>query len=188
MNAMSPIVAIEHLDFAYGRQKVLNGIDLQIEPGTTLGLIGPNGGGKTTLIKLLLGSIEPTGGSLRVAGLSPRDAVRRGDLIGYLPQSPKAPNGLPISVRQIVRLGLAGKTGMLRGYRRDDLKSVDSLLERVGIAELADEPAGSLSGGQLQRVYIARALAPAQSCCCWMNRRPASIERGSSGSLSSSRI
>src|SRR5205823_7630675 len=65
-----------------------------------------------------------------------------------------------ISARQVARLGLAGKTGMLRRYAREDLKFVDSLLERVGIAELADEPIGNLSGGQLQRVLIARALAP----------------------------
>lgn len=92
--------------------------------------------------------------------MPPAHAVRRGDIIGYLPQNPARAPQFPISVRQTVRLGLAGKTRMLHGYRRDDLQFVDGLLERVGIAELAEEPLTSLSGGQLQRVLIARALAP----------------------------
>jgi zinc transport system ATP-binding protein len=166
---MAPIVDISRVDFAYGPRgtrggqrpsRVLEGIDLTVDRGTTLGLIGPNGGGKTTLIRLLLGLLEPTAGTIRVDGLPPAKAVRRGDVIGYLPQNPRTTSNFPLSVRQAVRLGLAGKTGMLRAYRNDDLAFADGLLERVGIADLADEPVGSLSGGQVQRVYIARALAP----------------------------
>jgi zinc transport system ATP-binding protein len=157
---MAALVDIAALDFAFGAQPVLQNIDLAVEAGTTLGLIGPNGGGKTTLIRLLLGSLEPTGGTVRIAGFSPRQAIRRGDLIGYLPQNPRVPAHFPISVRQMVRLGLVGKTGMLRGYAKDDLQFVESLLNRVGIADLAEQPVGSLSGGQLQRAFIARALAP----------------------------
>lgn len=157
---MVALVDIRALDFGYARQPVLSGIGLQIEAGTTLGLIGPNGGGKTTLIRLLLGALQPTDGSVRVAGLPPAKAIARGDVIGYLPQNPPISSRLPLSVRQVVRLGLAGKTGMLRNYRRDDLDFADSLLERVGVAEMADRPIGALSGGELQRVYIARALAP----------------------------
>ena len=91
---MPPIVDISRLDFAYGARgatRVLDGIDLAVEPGTTLGLIGPNGGGKTTLIRLLLGLLQPTGGSIRIDGLPPAKAVRRGDVIGYLPQNPRTP-------------------------------------------------------------------------------------------------
>src|SRR5687767_9943937 len=157
---MAPLVEISDLDFGYGRQPVLSGINLRIDAGTTLGLIGPNGGGKTTLIRLLLGLLEPAGGSIHVAGLSPAKAIRRGDLIGYLPQSPSNTSRLPLSVRQLVRLGLAGKTGLLRKVAREDLDFADALLERVGIADLADRPVSALSGGELQRVYIARALAP----------------------------
>jgi zinc transport system ATP-binding protein len=157
---MAALVDIAGLDFAYGAQTVLERINLSVEAGTTLGLIGPNGGGKTTLIRLLLGLLEPTAGTIRVAGHAPRQAIRRGDLIGYLPQNPQLPGQLPLSVRQAVRLGLAGKTGMLRPYAADDLAFAESLLERVGIAPLADKPVGSLSGGQLQRAFIARALAP----------------------------
>lgn len=157
---MSPIIDIHQLDFAYGQQLVLKQIDLHVESGTTLGVIGPNGGGKTTLLKLLLGLIEPTRGSITIDGLPPRQAVRRGDVVGYLPQSPRLPSNFPLNVTQLVRLGLAGKTGMLRSYSREDLKFVDELIEQIGLKDLAHAPIGELSGGQLQRVLIARALAP----------------------------
>ncbi|HET6250580.1 MAG TPA: metal ABC transporter ATP-binding protein [Tepidisphaeraceae bacterium] len=157
---MPPLLDIANLSFSYGSQPVLQGINLSADRGTILGLIGPNGGGKTTLIRLLLGLLEPTAGSVKIDGLQPRQAVRRGDLVGYLPQNPRVPSQFPISVRQVVHLGLAGKTGMLHPYHKDDLAFADSLLARVGISELADKPVNTLSGGQLQRTLIARALAP----------------------------
>src|SRR5438876_11925371 len=104
---MATIIDISALDFAYRDALVLKEVSLRVEAGTTLGLIGPNGGGKTTLIRLLLGLLQPTRGTIRVAGLTPRDAVRRGDVIGYLPQNPATPETpFPLSVRQIARLGL----------------------------------------------------------------------------------
>ncbi len=157
---MPAIATVENLDFAFGESLVLKHVSLDIEQGTTVGLIGPNGGGKTTLIRLLLGLLQPTRGQIRIAGLDPREAVRRGDVVGYLPQSQRVPSSLPLSVRQVVRTALAGKTGMLRGYAKDDLAFVDELLSLVGIPELADAPVAMLSGGQFQRVLIARALAP----------------------------
>lgn len=157
---MDALVDISGLDFSYAKQPVLAGIDLRVQSGTTLGLIGPNGGGKTTLIRLLLGALKPTAGTLRIVGLTPAQAIARGDVVGYLPQNPPHTTRLPLSVRQVVRLGLTGKTGVLRSYRRDDLNFVESLMERVGVAELAEKHVGNLSGGELQRVYIARALAP----------------------------
>src|SRR5439155_25340395 len=123
------IVDIHDLDFAYRDSLVLKRITLAVPRGTTVGLIGPNGGGKTTLIRLLLGLLEPTRGRITIDGMPPRQAVRRGDVIGYLPQNPAPPGHFPISVRQVVRLGLAGKTGMLREYKKDDLAFTDSLLE-----------------------------------------------------------
>ncbi len=156
---MAAIISIEHLDFAYGDQLVLKQITLPIEEGSTLGIIGPNGGGKSTLLKLLLNLHQPTRGMIRIAGLSPAQAVARGDAMGYLPQNHPVNESFPISVRQVARLGLAGKTGMLRPYRADDLQFVDWLLEKVGVTELAERPIGSISGGQRQRALIARALA-----------------------------
>jgi len=156
---MPSIASLENLDFAFGESLVLKHVSLEIEQGTTLGLIGPNGGGKTTLIRLLLGLLRPTRGAIRIAGLSAREAVRRGDVIGYLPQSQRVPSRLPLSVRQVVRLGLAGKTGILRPCAKEDLDFVEQLMGMVGIDGLADAPVAILSGGQFQRVLIARALA-----------------------------
>jgi len=157
---MPAIASVENLDFAFGESLVLKHVTLDIEQGTTVGLIGPNGGGKTTLIRLLLGLLKPTRGQIRIAGLAPRDAVRRGDVIGYVPQSQRLPSSLPLSARQVVRLGLVGKAGMFRSPAKDDLAFVDELMDLVGIRDLADTPVATLSGGQFQRVLIARALAP----------------------------
>jgi zinc transport system ATP-binding protein len=154
-----PLVDISHLDFAYGQQLVLRHINLRIEAGSTLGLIGRNGGGKTTLMGLMLGLHRPTRGSVTVAGMRPAAAVRAGNVVGYLPQRAQFPTNFPMSVRQAVRLGLVGKTGMLRTYAKDDLDFAEGLIDRIGLRDLAESPVGRLSGGQAQRVFIARALA-----------------------------
>jgi zinc transport system ATP-binding protein len=154
-----PIIEISNIDFAYGQRLVLKHISLSVARGTTVGVIGPNGGGKTTLIKLLLGLLKPTRGTIAVAGLPPMAAVRRGDVLGYLPQSPRTPAGFPLNVRQFVQLGLVGKIGILGKESAEDLQHANGLLGKVGIEELADAAIGSLSGGELQRAYIARALA-----------------------------
>lgn len=154
-----PIIEISGLDFAYGQRLVLKNIAMSVSPGTILGMIGPNGGGKTTLLKLLLGLLSPTRGSIAIAGLTPMRAVRRGDVMGYLPQTPRAPGEFPISVHQFVRLGLTGKIGLMGRESADDLRHVEMLVDQVGVRELVDSPVGSLSGGELQRVHIARALA-----------------------------
>ena len=152
------LVEIRSLDFAYGQQLVLKQIDLDVAAGSVVGVIGPNGGGKTTLLRLLLGLVQPTRGTIRVAGLPPAAACGRGDLVGYLSQNPAVSLNMPLDVRRAVVLGLAGKTGMLRPYAKEDLAFAEALLERVGLAEQASEAVGALSGGQLQRLLIARAL------------------------------
>ena len=157
---MPAILDISNLDFAYGQQPVLKHVSLQVEAGSTLGLIGPNGGGKTTLMRLILGLHAPTRGSIAVDGMTPRQAVRRGDVIGYLPQKAQFPATFPLSVRQAVCLGLVGKSGMLRGYAHPDREFVEDLIGRMGLTRYADHPVGRLSGGEAQRVLIARALAP----------------------------
>jgi zinc transport system ATP-binding protein len=153
------IIEISDVDFAYGPRLVLKHISMSIRAGIVLGVTGPNGGGKTTLIQLLLGLLSATRGAISIDGLSPRAAVRRGDVVGYLPQSPRIAENFPINVRQFVRLGLTGKIGLLHGPSREELQHADDLLRKVGIEDLARMPIGSLSGGQLQRAYIARALS-----------------------------
>lgn len=161
----APIVSIRNLRFSYSPdQPALDDVSIDIAPHSITGLIGPNGGGKTTLLKLLLAQLLPDSGSITIAGLSPAKALKQGNILGYLPQhSPTtstANSRLPLTVRQAVRLGLVAKTGLLRSHSPDDLAFADSLLPRVGLAGLEDRPVNALSGGQLQRVYIARALAP----------------------------
>src|SRR5690606_5281293 len=157
---MTAIVDIQDVDFAYRDQPVLRGIGLQVPEHTTLGIIGPNGGGKTTLVRLLLGLLKPTRGRILIDGMAPEKAVARGNIVGYLPQNAPVVEKFPLTVRQVIRLGLVGKTGLFRSHRRDDLAFVDELIERLGLAEMASAPIGALSGGQLQRVFIAKALAP----------------------------
>jgi len=157
---MDTIVDISRVDFSYGNTPALKQVSIRIQRGTTVGLIGPNGGGKTTLIKMLIGLLQPTSGNIVIDGMPPMKAVRKGDVIGYLPQNPARPDRFPLNVRQTVRLGLAGKTGICQSHSKSDLDFVEFLLERIEIADLADRPIGQLSGGQLQRVFIARALAP----------------------------
>jgi zinc transport system ATP-binding protein len=154
------VLDIRGVDFAYRDRPALSGIDLAVARGTTLGVIGPNGGGKTTLLKLVLGLLKPSKGTIRVAGLSPTDAVRRGDVIGYLPQNPSLAPRFPIDVRGLIQLGLLGRTGMFRSHAREDVVFADELINRVGLSDLARRPISELSGGQLQRALIARALAP----------------------------
>lgn len=157
---MAALVDIQDLDFSYGDQVVLKDLALPIEQGTTLGVIGPNGGGKTTLMKLMLGLLNPTSGTITLAGQSPREATRIGNVVGYLPQQASSKPRLPLRVREVAQLGLAGKTGLFRSYAKSDLEFVESLIEKVGLKDVAERPATQLSGGQLQRLLIARALAP----------------------------
>lgn len=160
-----PLVSIRHVSFSYGRSPALSDVSLDIQPGVTVGLIGPNGGGKTTLLQLLLGQLSPDSGEIWIAGKSPRAAVRAGGVIGYLPQhvgggSSGEAARLPITVRQAVQLGLVGKAGMFKPYAAGDVAFADSLIDRVGLSGMHGAALSSLSGGQLQRAYIARALAP----------------------------
>lgn len=159
MTQPSNIIEIHDLYFAYGRQTVLEGIELNVPAGSALGVIGPNGGGKTTLLHLLLGLLKPERGSITIDSLTPAQAVAKGDRVGFLPQRWTIPNRFPLNVRQAVCLGLVGKTGLFKTHSPEDLAHVDRLLDLVGLKDLRDRPVGTLSGGQLQRVFLARSLA-----------------------------
>jgi zinc transport system ATP-binding protein len=154
------LLDIRDLCFSYDGRPVLDGITLAVDEGTTLGLIGPNGGGKTTLLTLILGLNLPQGGSISLAGMAPDRAVATGRVVGYVPQRSGVTMNFPISAREYVHLGLAGKTGFLRSYGRDDTAYADRLIERVGLGAVRDTPIGKLSGGQFQRAMIARAVTP----------------------------
>jgi len=155
---MKYVIEIHNVSFAYTREPVLRDVSLVVPPGEFLGIIGPNGGGKSTLVKLILGLLRPHGGSIAVMGTEPHEASSR---IGYVPQYPTfSRRDFPISVMDTVLLGRLGQDShwsiTYSGADRDIAREVMAAVE---ILDIAGRPIGSLSGGQLQRVLIARALA-----------------------------
>ncbi len=133
-------------------------VSLRAESGSRLGILGPNGGGKTTLLRLILGDLAPQSGSITVFGRSPAEARRRG-LIGYVPQRSDAILEFPLTARQVVQLGAGWRIPPWRPYGAEVRARVDQALELTGAADLASRPIGKLSGGQRQRIFIARAIA-----------------------------
>ena len=152
------VVCVDDVSFGYHGKAILEHITLHVERGSTLGIIGPNGAGKTTLLRLMLGLLQPDIGSVRVLELPPGDACARGNLVGYVPQRHMLDWEFPVSVRQVVELGFAGRQGLTGRLGRLDRAHAAEMLGAVGIQDMADEPIGELSGGQQQRVFIARAL------------------------------
>lgn len=149
------VIRIEGLRFSFGLAPVLQDVDLQVSEGEFLGLVGPNAGGKSTLLKLILGLLRPQSGLIQVLGTSPREARRR---LGYVPQYPGFQRDFPISVEQVVLMGRLGLSPGLGWYRRADREAAHHALAEVEAADLARRRIGTLSGGQLQRVLLARAL------------------------------
>jgi len=155
----SDAICLDQVSYDYDGTPALRDVTLHIERGCNLGIIGPNGGGKTTLLKIVLGLLPDYRGSVQVMGLPPRQVCRRGDIVGYVPQKQTYEARFPLSVREVIRMGLVGKTGLLRRYRSEDRERVERLIEQLDLTELAERPIAALSGGQQQRVLIARALA-----------------------------
>jgi zinc transport system ATP-binding protein len=159
----APEIEVRDLGFSYGAAPVLEGVSLSVSTGEFLGIVGPNAGGKSTLLRLILGLLAPQTGQIRVLGRPPREVSRQ---IGYVPQYPGFPRDFPITVEQAVLLARIGGRGERRfaqlwpgGYGRRDRESAQRSLAEVEALDLAHRRLGSLSGGQLQRVLLARALA-----------------------------
>jgi zinc transport system ATP-binding protein len=158
-----PIIDVEDVTFSYGNAPVLERVNLQVHDGEFLGIVGPNAGGKSTLLKIILGLLQPQSGRTRVLGRRPRLACR---MIGYVPQHPSFPRDFPITVEQVVllgRLGVKQSGDWLGAIRPSFLHGMDREAARRALCEveaddLADRQIASLSGGQLQRVLMARAL------------------------------
>jgi zinc transport system ATP-binding protein len=153
-----PVVELDGVDFAYAPgNPVLTGVDLRVEAGEFVAIAGPNGGGKTTLLRVALGLERPARGTARLFG-EPARSVSERSRIGYLAQRSHVGVRAPASVREVVEAGRAPLRpfGRLRGQDRD---AVDDALARVGLTHLASRPVTRLSGGQQQRAFIAKALA-----------------------------
>jgi len=158
-------IAVEYrnVTFSYARGNAeggaaVQGISLDVPLGQRLGVLGPNGGGKSTLLKLTLGLLRGYSGSIKVFGVSPEEA-RRQRLIGYVPQRSEAELVFPVSVRQVVAMSPALAVSPWRSGAKATKAAVDEALSLVGMTDAADRPIGALSGGQVQRVMIARAVA-----------------------------
>lgn len=150
------IITIKNLSFAYQKEnKILENIDLEVFKSDFLGIIGPNGGGKTTLLKIILGLLRSDKGSVLVFGKKPKEAR---DLIGYVPQFLKIDLDCPVSVLDIVLMGILSQKKIFQKYNEKDLEAAKRALKFVDLWNLKDRQVGELSGGQRQRVYIARAL------------------------------
>ena len=154
-STVSPVIHVEDVSFSYGGTLVLERVDLAIAPGEFVGLVGPNAGGKSTLLKLILGLLEPQSGRIRVLGQPPIQAAR---YVGYVPQFPNFPRDFPICVEDVVAMGRLGRGPVLGWFRAADRAAARRALDEVEAANLARRPIGNLSGGQLQRVLLARAL------------------------------
>lgn len=152
---MKPVIQVHNLSFSYGDTPVLKNVNLTVNSGDFVGLIGPNGGGKTTLLKLILGFLKPDSGSIEVFGKPPQASL---PLIGYVPQALRFDKQFPISVMDVVLSGRLAHLPWYGVYSQEDRKKALDALEMVGITNLKDRAFGNLSGGQAQRCLIARAL------------------------------
>jgi len=149
-------IAIQNLWAGYNGDSVLEDINLSVKELDFIGLIGPNGGGKSTLLKVLLGLLPITKGEVKILGRSIKQGRR---YIGYVPQAVECDRSFPISVWDVVKMGRLGKRGIFQPYNAKDNEIVANALRNVDMLHLRDRTIGDLSGGQRQRVYIARALA-----------------------------
>ena len=156
---MSLAIRLAGVSFGYDpRRTVLSDVNVEIPEGQFVAVAGPNGGGKTTLLRLIVGLSRPQTGTVRVFGEPVGAAARRG-LVGYLPQRAHLGIEAPATVREIVSAGRVTRRHLLGPLSADDRRTVDAAIARVGLDRQAGQPVNTLSGGQQQRAFIAKAIA-----------------------------
>jgi len=159
MQLEEPYIELNNVSFSYDHTAVLENLSFTVRKGEYLGIIGPNGGGKTTLIKIILGLLHPTSGTISLFGKDRHDFKEK-YRIGYVPQRiTQAEKGFPATVFEVVRTGRIARLGFFERFTKDDTEAVERAMEISGIARYRDTLVGNLSGGERQRVFIARALA-----------------------------
>ena len=155
------ILHLKGITAGYGNNIVLKDVNFAVSERDFIGIIGPNGGGKTTLLKVMLGMIKPYSGNVGYHfGDSPK-AYRKH--IGYLPQQSNLDRDFPIPVREVVLSGLLSGKKLFKRFTRDDFRKADEILEKMGLKAYANMSAGELSGGQMQRVLLCRAVISSPS-------------------------
>lgn len=157
--AETPCIEVDDISFHYNGNPVLEHVSFTVYTGEYLGIIGPNGGGKTTLLKLILGLLRPDSGRVKIFGTDV-DKIRGHRRIGYVPQRvAQAEFYFPATVKEIVRSGRSGSVGLFRRYSHEDEEAIEKAKEITGIHAYWSRTISGLSGGERQRVYIARTLA-----------------------------
>ena len=153
-----PVIELDGVSFGYADgPEVLRDVQLEVDRGELVAIAGPNGGGKTTLVRLIVGLEEPRRGAIKRFGAVARNG---GDArIAYLPQRAESALATPITVRELVTVGRAPVRGILRPLDATDEAAIGAAIENVGLGALQSRPLGQLSGGQRQRAFIAKALA-----------------------------
>ncbi len=146
----TPLVKLEKVSTGYDSKAVLRDVSLEIHPDDFIGVIGPNGGGKTTLVKVILGILPLFKGRVTFPSGKPKT--------GYLPQASQIDRTFPISVKELVSAGLKAPNGWFPRLSRKQRQKVNRMLEEAGLENLASKPIGELSGGQLQKAFLCRAL------------------------------
>lgn len=149
------IITLEDVNFSYGKEEFLKDITLPIYEDDFLGIIGPNGGGKTTLLKLILGLLTPRRGKITVFGTTPKEGREH---IGYLSQFKNIDFDFPITAYEVVLLSRVGKK-LVKHYSREDKEAVEKAMKKLRIWKHRQKKLNELSGGEKQRVFAARALA-----------------------------
>ena len=149
-------IEFENVWFSYEGTVILRDVTFALEQGEFLGILGPNGGGKTTLLNLMLGILKPDRGRIRILGHEPHNVNNR---VGYVPQSTDFNRNFPISVMDVALMGRQSRSRIGRRYSREDRERVSEILGKVGMWDFRHMPIGKVSGGQRQRVFIARALS-----------------------------
>ncbi len=157
VNHTNTIIELNNVSFSYTTEEVVKNVSLQIHKGDYLGIIGPNGGGKSTLLKLMLGVLKPTQGTVKLFGQDIKH-FKDWSKIGYVPQKTYFDMNFPVTVEEVVAMGRYGKRGLFHFPTDKDAKKVQQALEQVEMLQFRNRQIGDLSGGQQQRVFIARAL------------------------------
>jgi zinc transport system ATP-binding protein len=150
---MALLLEMSSLTVSYGAGPVLQGVDFKVAENDFIGVIGPNGGGKTTLLKVILGLVNPVIGKL----IFNHDLIN-GNNIGYLPQMSTGDINYPVTVKDVILSGLMIRKGLVSMMSSSDKKRADTVSEELGLAELSNASLNELSGGQLQRVFLGRAV------------------------------
>lgn len=156
--SIQPVITMKNINFHYEQKQVLKNVNFEIPNGSFIGLVGPNGGGKTTLIKIILGLLKPDQGDVFLFN-KPLKEYTEWNKIGFVSQQANTFNrGFPATVFEVVSMGLTAKVGYLRFFNKKHKQKIKKTIDQVGMGQFVNENIGNLSGGQQQRVLIARAL------------------------------